>query len=213
MAIEFEWNGKRWEAKKVRRKLTQFEHRGLAYYDRERMRKPLAPLVHPPCGFDAYSAPPTWAEIPDSWGDWQSVPSGYFHNGNQSADGAPFDDLDSPPIAQTADYTLERCHVETLCAYYRAGWWRVGEPDWSYRHAMYRWELTFADGVVFQFASRAIAEAALAALLKIRKAKHTRPKYAKHSPDNDCVFFTDRKRAKLPADYVPVESPASVSAA
>jgi hypothetical protein len=53
--------------------------------------------------------------------------------------------------------------------------------------------LTFADGETFRFVSRAIAEAALSELLKIRKAKHPRPKFGKRSSENDSVIFTDRK--------------------
>ena len=207
MAIDFEWNGRGWIARKVRRKLAWNEHRGVAYYDRERIKRPLSPIVHPD-SFDGYSAPPSWAEIPDSWGKWETMPAGYFHNGNSAADGATLDDLDAPPIAQTADYTLERCHVETVCEYKV---WRNGAIVTDRRRAMYRWELSFADGATFRFVSRAIAEAALSELLKIRKAKHPRPKYGKHSVENNCVFFSDRKLCKLPADAPPAELPASIA--
>jgi hypothetical protein len=206
MAIDFEWNGRHWIARKVRRKLAWNEHRGVAYYDRERMKRPLSPIVHPG-SFDGYSAPPSWAEIPKSWGKWETMPAGYFHNGNSAADGATLDDLDAPPIAQTADYTLERCHVETVC---RRGEWQNGEWATIRQPTMYLWELTFVDGATFRFVSRAVAEAALSELLKIRKAKHPRPKYGKHSTENNCVFFSDRRLRKLSADTPPAELPASI---
>ena len=203
MAIDFEWNGRHWIARKVRRKLSRYEHRGVAFYDQERIRQPLQPIVHPG-SFDGYTAPPSWAEIPDSWGDWETMPAGYFHNGNSAADGTVLDHLDAPPIVQTADYTLERCHVETVCVYKVC---RNGAIVTDRRRAMYRWELTFTDGAVFRFVSRAIAEATLSQLLKIRKAKHPRPRFAKHSAENETVFFTDRKLRTLPADAPPAELP------
>jgi hypothetical protein len=207
MAIDFEWNGKRWEATKVRRKLTKFEHRGVAYYDRERMRQPLGPIVHSR-EFDGYSAAPSWAQIPNGWGEWDSVPAGYVHQGGVNGN-SPADSLDDPPIAQTADYTLERCHVETVCSYRNPAWHRPGQPEFINRHVLYRWELIFSDGATFRFVSRAIAEAALSELLKIRKAKHPRPKFAKHSPENDGVFFTDRRLQKLAADAPSANDPIS----
>jgi hypothetical protein len=191
MAIDFEWNGKRWEARKVRRKLTPHEHKGVPYYDRERMRQPLSPIVHSR-EFDGYPAAPTWAAIPQCWGEWEATPAGYFHQ-NGSDGNQPADDLDDPPIAQTDDYTLERCHVVTVCSYRNPERHRPGRPEFIQRPALYRWELTFADGAVFRFVSRAIAEAALSELVKIRKAKHPRPKYGKHSSETACVFFTNRK--------------------
>jgi hypothetical protein len=80
MAIDFEWNshGKGWIARKVRRKLAWHEHKGLAYYDRERMRQPLQPIVHPK-GFEGYAAPPSWAAVPDSWGEWEPQHKGKHH--------------------------------------------------------------------------------------------------------------------------------------
>jgi hypothetical protein len=206
MAIDFDWNGYRWIATKVRRKLAWHEHKGLAFYDQERMRQPLQPIVHPG-SFEGYSAPPSWAEIPDSWGDWETLPAGYFHNGNSAADGTILDDLDAPPIAQTADYTLERCHVETVC---QRREWRCGEWITLRQHVIHCWELTFTDGAVFRFVGRAIAEAALSQLLKIRKAKHPRQKFAKHSAENETVFFTGRKLQKLPADTPPAELPTKI---
>jgi len=208
MAIDFEWTGTSYRPRKVRRKLGAYEHRGVAHYDRERMRQPLLPIIHPPSSFDGYSAPPSWAVVPDSWDEWDSLPAGYFHQGG--ADGSPpGDHLDDPPIAQTADYTLERCHVETVLV-------KSNQFAGTVRqHVTYRWELTFADGTRFQFTSRAIAEAALSELLKIRKATHPRPRFAKHSSETECVFFTDRKLQKLAADTperpaaaIPVETAA-----
>jgi hypothetical protein len=205
MATDSDWNGRRWITKKVRRKLAWHEHKGVAFYDRERMRQPLQPIVHPG-SFDGYSAPPSWAEIPGSWGEWATVPAGYFHNGDSVADGATLDALDDPPTTQTADYTLERCHVDTT---YQRREWRNGEWTTIRQPAMYRWELTFTDGAVFRFVSRSIAEEALSELLKIRKAKHARPKYVKHLAENNCVFFNDRKLRTLPADTLPAELPIS----
>jgi hypothetical protein len=181
--------------KKPGRKLGPYEHKGVAYYDRERMRKPLPQIVHPR-EFDGYSAAPTWTEIPASWGAWETVPAGYFHQAGPCGS-QPIDGLDDPPIAQTADYTLERCHVETVCQRWE---WQRGERISVRQPVMYRWELTFADGAAFRFTSRAIAEAALSELLKIRKAKHPRPRLVKHSSDTACVFFTDRKLQKLAVD-------------
>jgi hypothetical protein len=185
-----------------RRKLGPHDHRGVEYYDRERMKRPLPPIVHP-SGFDGYSAPPSWAGIPESWGEWKHpLPANYFHQSSGETN-QPVDDLDAPPIAQTTDYTLERCHVETVCRCRNPEWYRPGQPEFIFRRAFYRWELTFADGAMFRFNSRAIAEAAIAVLLRIRKAKHPRPKYGKHSPENDCVFFANRRLQTLPADAVP----------
>jgi hypothetical protein len=117
--------------------------------------------------------------------------------------GRSVDDLDDPPIAETNEYTLERCHVETVCAY--RVWNHAAQScGWERRKAVYRWELRFPDAV-FQFVSRAIAEAALSELLKIRKAKHPRPRFAKHSSENAAVFFTGRKLQALPEDSVPEE--------
>ena len=214
MAIDFEWNGKRWEAKKVRRKAAWHEHKGVALYDRERMRQTLAPIVHSR-GFDGYSAAPSWASVPGEWGGWDTLPAGYFHQcgadscqpceqvasaRSPQAACLPVDSLDDPPIAQTDDYTLERCHVETVCSYRNPVSHRPGQPEFIRRSALYRWELSFADGATFRFVSRAIAEAALSQLLKIRSAKHPRPKFGKQSLANDCVLFTDRRLAKLQAD-------------
>ena len=195
MAIDFHWNGKRWEAKKTRRKLTQYDHRGVAHYDRERMREPLAPIVHPR-EFDGYTDPPSWANIPDDWGQRDTLPAGYFHQCGIEGPAA-VDALDDPPIAETAEYTLERCHVETARNCPNPLWRRAGEPEFIRRRALYRWELTFTDGATFRFVSRAIAESALSQLLKIRKTKHPRPRYAKHTPENACIFFTGRRLAKL----------------
>ena len=70
MAIDFEWNGRRSTARKVRRKLAWNEHRGVAYYDRERMKRTLAPIVHPR-DFEGWSTPllswiaPIWS-APDA---------------------------------------------------------------------------------------------------------------------------------------------------
>lgn len=103
---------------KHRRKLAWHEHKGVAFYDRERMRQPLLPIVHPH-SFEDWATPlPSW--IDPNW---------------QAPDVCPeqTDDFDGPPIAETADYTLESCRVET-------------EGD-------YRWELTFADGARFKFKS------------------------------------------------------------
>ena len=203
MAIDFEWNshGKCWSARKARRKLAWSEHKGLAFYDRERMRQPLQPIMHPN-SFDGYAAPPSWAAIPKSWGEWKTTLAGDFHQ-SAAGSGQPVDDLDDPPIAQTAEYTLERCHVETVCAYRD-----VTRPGvrWERPKVFYRWELRFTDAV-FRFVSRAIAEAALSELLKIRKAKHPRPRFAKHSSENAAVFFTDRKLRMLSDDSGVAESP------
>ena len=156
--------------KKPRRKLGLYEHKGVAYYDRKRIRQPLPLIVHP-CDFTGWSTPlPSW--IDPSW----TAPD----EGAQ-----PVTTLDDPPIAETADYTLYRCHVVTGC---------------NGRRVFYPWELTFADGSRFRFVSRAIAEAALSELLKIRKAKHPHQRFGKHSPESECVFFTDRKLRKLIAD-------------
>jgi hypothetical protein len=188
--------------KKPRRKLGPYEHKGVAYYDRERMRKPLPPIVHPR-EFDGYRAPPTWTKIPASWGAWETVPAGYFHQSGASARQS-IDDLDDPPIAQTADYILERCHVDTVCERRK---WQGGAWITDRQPVTYRWELTFADGAQFRFVSRAIAESALSELLKIRKAKHRRPKFTKPSPENEAVFFTNRNMQKLAPDALPVSQP------
>lgn len=205
MAIDFEWNphSKTWIARKVRRKTAWHEHRGVDYYDRQRMNQPLAPIVQPR-DFSGYTAPPSWITLPDSWGEWEPVPAGHFHNGGLDG-GQPVDRLDDPPIAQTSEYTLERCHVETVCHRVES---RCGERKTIRQHVMYRWELRFADGAVFRFVSRAIAEAALSELLKIRKAKHPRPRYGKPSSETAYVFFTDRKLRTLPSDSMSVEQPA-----
>lgn len=156
--------------KSPRRKLGPYEHKGVAYYDRERMRQPLPLIVHPR-DFTGWSTPlPSWVD--PSW----TAP-------DKAAQ--PATTLDDPPIAETTDYTLDRCHVVTSC---------------NGNRVVYPWELTFADGSRFRFVSLAIAEAALSELLKIRKAKHPCPRYAKPSPENVAVFFTDRKLQKLPAD-------------
>jgi hypothetical protein len=156
--------------KKPRRKLAWHQHKGVAYYDRQRMRGPLTPIVHPR-DFTGWSTPlPSW--IDPSW----TAP-------DEAAQ--PVSTLDDPPIAETADYILERCHVVTGC---------------QGKRVCYQWELTFAGGSRFRFVSRALAEAALSELLKIRKARHPRLKYGKRSPENQCVFFTERKRRGLSAD-------------
>jgi hypothetical protein len=62
------------------------------------------------------------------------------------------------------------------------------------------WHQTFADGSQFRFVPRAIAEAAMSELLKIRKAKHPQPRFARHSSEKQGVFFTDRRLRTLPAD-------------
>jgi hypothetical protein len=165
-------------------------HRGVVYYDRERMRRPLSPIV----GELRPASPETVAWIIRQEVIRQNPP-------------APIDDLDDPPIAQTEDYMLERCHVETVC--YRCEW-RGSERITIRQPVTYRWELAFLDGATFQFASRAIAEAALVELLKIRKAKHPRPKYGKHSAENHFVFFSDRKLQKLPTDSTPAEQPTRI---
>jgi len=205
MALDFEWTGKGWIARKVRRKLAWYEHRGAEYYVRERLRKPLPPIVHP-SSFEGYSAPPSWAEIPNSWSEWETVSAGHFYSGGPAADGESLDDLDSPPIAQTPQYTLERCHVATVCSYQV---WNHAGPSWERRPVLYRWELNFADAM-FRFVSRAIAEAALPQLLKIRKAKHPRPRFAKHSAENAAVYFTSRRLQKLPQDSLPAIHPADI---
>ncbi|MCI0351202.1 MAG: hypothetical protein L0Z53_17400 [Acidobacteriales bacterium] len=171
------------DRKKPRRKLGPFEHKGISHYDRERMRQPLAPIVHPR-DFQGWSTPlPSWIAA-----DWNAPDESTVQR---------VDDLDDPPIAQTADYTLDRCHVETV---YERGEWRQGEWVTWCQPVSYRWELTFSDGAVFRFVSREIAEEALSELLKIRKAKHPRPRYGKHSPENELVFLTGRKLRKLPDD-------------
>jgi hypothetical protein len=63
---------------------------------------------------------------------------------------------------------------------------------------------------VFRFVSRAIAEAALSELLKIRKAKHPRPRFTKRSSENAVVFFTGRKLSGLPEDSGAAEPPAAI---
>jgi hypothetical protein len=161
-------------------------HRGVAYYDRERMRKPLSPIFG-----ELRSASP---EIV-AWLIRQEV--------IRQNPPAPVDDFDDPPIAQTADYILERCHVETVCGRRE---WRNAEWITIRQRVTYRWELTFADGATFRFVSRAIAEAALSQLLRIRRAKYPRPRCAKRSPVNECLFLTGRKLATLPADEVPTQS-------
>jgi len=74
-------------------------HKGVAHYDRERMKRVLQPIVLP--GNGNWSEPPTsW---PVSW-EWPAdgLPAGYFHNGP----------IGPPALAaesaerQTADYTL-----------------------------------------------------------------------------------------------------------
>ena len=198
MAIDFEWNGKRWEAKTVRRQSAWHEHKGVAHYDRERMRQPLEPIAHAR-EFDGYTAPPSWASVPGEWGAWDTLPTGHFHRGGIDS-GLPVDSLDDPPIAQTDDYTLERCHVETVCSYRNPLWHRPGQPEFIRRRALYRWELSFSDWATFRFVSREIAEAALSQLLKIRSAKHPRPIFGKQSAANECVHFTDRRLVKLQPD-------------
>jgi hypothetical protein len=193
MAIDFEWNGKRWEAIKVRRKLAWHEHKGVAYYDRERMRQPLTPIVHPR-DFEGWSMPlPSW--IDSSW-DASVEP------GTPCSDTANVNEPGDPPIAQSRDYTLERCHVKTIsqCQELCHGKWLTKR-----RPVLYRWELTFTDGATFRFVSRAIAELALSELLRIRRVKHPRHKFGKHSAENESVFFTNRKLRKLPADASPEE--------
>lgn len=158
------------DRKKPRRKLAWHEHKGVAYYDRERMRQSLLRIIHP-CDFDGWSTPlPSWIAA-----DWAAPEESCQRVSS----------LDDSPLAQTADYTLDRCHVETVCK---------GEQ------VLYRWELTFADGSRFRFVSRAIAEAALSELIRIRKATHPRPKFAKHSSEKQGVFFTDRRLRTLQAD-------------
>jgi hypothetical protein len=195
MALDFEWNGSRWESKKVRRKEAWHEHKGVAYYDRDRMRKPLLPIAHP-ASFEGWSTPLSpWIDRNWQSPDYSSVPR---------ADASPADDLDDLPIAQSADYRLERCHVETVCERGECGhgkWVTVRRP------VTYRWELTFADGAQFRFVSRAMAESALSELLKIRKAKHPQPRFAKPSPENEAVFFTDRKLQRLAPDGLPLDQP------
>jgi hypothetical protein len=166
-------------------------HRGLAYYDRERRRKPLSPIV----GELRPASPEIVAWLIRQEVIRQNPPT-------------PVESLDDPPIAQNEDYTLERCHVETVC---HRREWRGNERITICQPVAYHWELTFAGGATFRFVSRAIAEAALSELLRIHKTKHPRPKYGKHSPDNDCVFFGDRKLRKLPDDTLPAELPTCIN--
>ena len=176
---------------KRHRKLAWHEHKGVAYYDRERMRRPLAPHAHLR-DFQGWFTPlPSWIDA-----NWNAP--------DESVNPMPADDSDALAIVETAEFRLERCHLETVCERHerqRGEWIKVRRP------VTYRWQLTFADGAVFRFVSRAIAEAALPQLLKIRKAKHPRPRYAKPSPETDCLFFTERKLAALPAD-TPDKAPA-----
>ena len=188
MALDVECNGKAWRDRKAKRKRAWHEHKGVAHYDKERMRQPLPQVVHSR-EFAGYASPPSWITLPESWGEWDiKTPADYFNNGYASQE--------QPAIAaegaQTADYVLESCHVETVCTS------RDCQGTRTKRTVVYRWQLTFSDGALFRFVSRAIALAALAELQKIRKGKHPRPKYGAHSPD--APFFTGRKLAKLLAE-------------
>lgn len=189
MALDFEWNGNRWIARKAKRKRAWHEHRGVAHYDKERMRQPLGPMTHSR-EFEGYASPPSWIALPETWGAWdKETPANYFHGGpvNQVPQSS------SDEGAQTTDYVLESCYVETVCTSHDS----QGQP--IQRTVVYRWRLTFSDGATFRFFSRAVALAALAELQKIRKAKHPRLKFGQHS--SVAPFFTDRKLAKLPAEY------------
>jgi len=74
-------------------------HKGVAHYDRERMRLVLRPITLP---HDA-----NWSEPPTSWpAGWEwpegGLPPGYFHNGPI----APREIVTQTAERETADYTL-----------------------------------------------------------------------------------------------------------
>ena len=145
-------------------------HKGLAFYDRERMKRALLPIVHGR-DFTGYAAPPSFVQLPASWGEWETVPAGYFHNG---------------PIApaQIAVESAERTTVEYTLR-------NVGGE--------YPWSVCFADSAEFTFRSLAIAESAIVELLKIRKAAHPKPSTrSKRAPS--CVFFNAKRQRDLPVD-------------
>jgi hypothetical protein len=146
-------------------------HKGVAHYDRERLKQPLQPIVHA-LSFEAYEAPPAFVTIPESWGPWEPVPAGYFHGGGRFPKPATADGAER----ETADYTLRR------------------EPG----DVAFPWRVEFADAA-FSFRTLAIAETAIPELLKIRKASHPKPTtLSKRAPS--CVFFTAKRQRELPED-------------
>ncbi len=177
----------------TKRKLDPNRHRGVAFYDRERMRKPLPPMYEPAGpGTDrpntpivTYDAPPSWVTLPESWGEWSDfkdddgepigIPTGYFH---LPAWPDP-DEVKSDETQSTDDYVLKPCSVASRKS----------------KFIKYAYHLLFANGDEFHFVNKPIAMAARDELLKIRKRYSKPPKYGGHSPDKP--FFTKLKLSKL----------------
>jgi hypothetical protein len=145
-------------------------HKGVAHYDRERMRGKLQAIIHG-AEFDGYHCPPAFITLPESWGPWEVVGAGHFHN-------APM--LVQPELAGgarvTADYTLRNSGRDS-----------------------FPWLLEFSDGARFEFRTLAIAEVAITELLKRRKKKH--PKLdALSKRTASQIFFTAKRQRELPED-------------
>jgi hypothetical protein len=140
------------------------KHKGVAQYDRERMRQKLQPIVHG-LEFEAYAAPPSFVTLPESWGPWEPVPANYFHSGPMTPEPARAGGAER----ETADYTLRN----------------VGGD--------YPWQVLFADAV-FHFRTLAMAEMGIVELLKRRKAKHPNPESLSKRTASQVFFTTQRQR-------------------
>jgi hypothetical protein len=183
MVTAGEWTGGGWRFWKEKRAPRPEEHRGIEFFDRERMRQPLQPIVQP-LSFEEYAAPPSFVTLPESWGPWEPMPAGYFHNGPIAPKAAIVDGAER----ETTDYVLRRAPEDVA----------------------FPWRVAFANAV-FQFRTLAIAEAAIVELLKIRKAKHPKPDtLSKRTPS--CVFFTANRRRGLPEDKTAIEEKEAVAA-
>lgn len=91
---------------------------------------------------------------------------------------------------ETNDYTLRPCFIKTETEYrvFQGHKW-IRET----RNAICKWELLFADGALFRFNNRQLADAALMELLKIRRARPHKPKCELRPADPHLVFFTPRR--------------------
>lgn len=177
------------EQSRKRGKLGPNDHKGVAFYDKERMKKPLPEIVQPG-DLDMigrlrddrpeYKAPPSWVKLPKSWGKWKPVPSNHFCAEQYSEE-------KHSRKASAEDYTLEPCEHK-----YAARRYDHYRPEYVMVTSTAKVQLTFSNGDTFYFASQELAALALPELLKIRKG-------SKDAKGNSKYFITPQKLRKAGA--------------
>lgn len=149
---------------KLALKNSPHRHRGLAYYDKQRIEAKLPSIIGTLCPLSPETQ--KWLE------DYEPKPAA------------------TSGCEETGDYTLRPCFVKTETKYRK---WTGGRWLWETRNATCKWELRFPDGSVFRFNNRQLADAALTELLKIRRARPHRPKFELPPANPHLVFFTYRR--------------------